>query len=126
MPFRTPLSRVRGLGAGHEGTGHFWRQRVTSVLAIPLTLFLIFACLFIAGADYAAARAFLAHPLVAVALLLLVLVYVDHMRIGMEEIVADYVHGPGVKVLSLILNTGFSLAVGAIAVVAILKLAFGA
>ena len=28
---RTPLARVRGLGASHSGTGDFWRQRLTAV-----------------------------------------------------------------------------------------------
>ena len=28
---RTPLGRVRALGASHSGTGDFWRQRITAV-----------------------------------------------------------------------------------------------
>lgn len=123
---RTPLYRVRGLGAAHEGTAHFWRQRLTSIAAIPLTLFLIASCLIVAGADYATVRLYLSAPLVAIALLLLVLVYVVHMRIGMEEIVMDYVHAPGCKVTLLILNTFFCVVVGLVCVFAILKLAFGA
>ena len=125
MDMRTPLRRVRGLGAAHEGTAAFWRQRVTSLAAVPLSVFLIAACVTIAGADYATVRAALASPLLAIALLLLVLVYVVHMRIGMEEIVLDYVHAPGPKYASLILNTFFCAVIGLVCVFAILKLAFG-
>ena len=28
---RTPLGRVRNLGASHSGTTDFWRQRITAV-----------------------------------------------------------------------------------------------
>jgi len=126
VELRTPLRRVRGLGAAHEGTGHFWRQRLTSVAAIPLTLVLIAVCFAAAGADYATARAFLGSPLIAITLLLTVLVYVVHMRIGMEEILVDYVHAPGLKLVSLILNTFFCVVVGLVCVFAILKMAFGA
>ena len=34
----TPLHKVQGLGASHSGTGHFWRERVTAVALIPLSL----------------------------------------------------------------------------------------
>lgn len=125
VDFRTPLRRVQGLGAAHDGTEHFWRQRLTSLAAIPLTVFLIGACLAVASADYATVHAFLASPLVAVTLLLLVFVYVVHMRIGMQEILVDYVHAPGAKFATLILNTFFCVVVGLVCVFAILKLAFG-
>ncbi|MGD0850855.1 MAG: succinate dehydrogenase, hydrophobic membrane anchor protein, partial [Bradyrhizobium sp.] len=33
---RTPLARVRNLGASHSGTSDFWRQRVTAVAMVLL------------------------------------------------------------------------------------------
>jgi len=41
MGLRTPFSKVTGLGAAHEGTEHFWRQRLTAVSNLPLVMFLI-------------------------------------------------------------------------------------
>ena len=38
---RTPLGKVRGLGAAREGTGNFWRIRVTSIALIPLSMFVV-------------------------------------------------------------------------------------
>ena len=35
---RTPLSRVRALGASHTGTSDFWRQRLT---AVAMTLLIV-------------------------------------------------------------------------------------
>ena len=47
---RTPLSKVRGLGSAKEGTDHFWRQRLTGLANVPLTIgFVIVAILVMAG-----------------------------------------------------------------------------
>lgn len=125
MAMRTPLRRVRGLGSAHEGTDHFWMQRLTSVAAVPLTIVVVGVVLAAAGADFAAARALIGSPVVAIVLLLTVAVYVLHMHIGMQEIIIDYVHAPAAKIASLMLNTAFAAVVGLACVFAILKLAFG-
>ena len=44
----------------------------------------------------------------------------------MREIIEDYVHSEGTKLAMLVLNTFFSVAIGAISVFALLKMAFGA
>lgn len=126
MQLRTPLGRVRGLGAAHEGADVFWVQRLTSIANIPLTFFLVGSCLYLIGADYEAARAYISSVFVAPALILVVIIFVWHMCIGMEEILVDYVHSPGIKFASLILNIMFSVFLGLTCVYAILKLSFGA
>jgi succinate dehydrogenase / fumarate reductase membrane anchor subunit len=124
MKLRTPLGQVRGLGAAHEGTDIFWVQRLTSIASIPLTLFLVGSCLYLIGADYEAARAYISSVFVAPALILVVVVFIWHMHIGMKEILVDYVHAPAFKFASLISNTMFSVLLGLVCVYAILKLCF--
>ena len=48
---RTPLGRVRGLGAAKEGTEHFWKQRVSAVSNLLLTIFFVWLMAKLAGAD---------------------------------------------------------------------------
>lgn len=126
MSYRTPLAKVRGLGSAKEGAEHFWRQRVTAVANIFLLSFLIWLLVNLAGADHATVKQTLAKPQVAIPLLLLLLSGLVHMRLGMQSIIEDYVHGEGAKVVALMVNTFFTLAVGLVCVYAVLKLSFGA
>ena len=122
---RTPLAKVRGLGSAREGTGHFWRQRLTAIANIPLILFFVGFLIAINGAAYADVHASLANPLVALALILALVSVLYHMRLGMQAIIEDYVLGEGMRLVLMLLNTFFPIVVGAIAVFALLKLAFG-
>ncbi|HWK13159.1 MAG TPA: succinate dehydrogenase, hydrophobic membrane anchor protein [Rhizobiaceae bacterium] len=122
---RTPLRRVRGLGAAGEGTGHFWFMRVSGVALLFLSLFAIGVVLRLAGKSYDEAQAVLAQPVVALGLLLFVIFSAEHMRQGILESIHDYIHGELLKVAVIMLNTLFCLLVGAASVFALLKIAFG-
>jgi succinate dehydrogenase / fumarate reductase membrane anchor subunit len=120
----TALKRVRGLGSARGGTETFWRQRVTAIANIPLVIFLILSIVTHIGADYVEVGAYLAQPLVAILLLALVINAAIHMRIGLKEIIEDYVHG-GAKVVAILLATFFAAGVGLASAVALIKISLG-
>ena len=123
---RTPLAEVRGLGSAKKGTGEFVVQRVTSVaLVILLTLFIVILVA-LTGAPYDVVIMTLSSPVVALIMLAGVLVTIVHMRVGMQVIIEDYVHGEMLKVAALVANSLFSWGIGMIAAFALLKIAFGA
>lgn len=122
----TPLKRVRGLGSAREGTGHFWHQRLTGIALVPLTLFFVGLIVSLNGASYERTHAVLANPFVTLILALMLIAGLYHMRLGMQSVIEDYVHGEGGKLACLILSTFFTVAVGAMALFALLKISFGA
>lgn len=122
---RTPLRKVRGLGAAREGTGHFWFVRVSGVALLFLSLFAIGVVFALSGKSYEEARVVLAQPLVTIGLLLFVIISAEHMRQGMLETIHDYIHGDLLKVAVLMLNTLFCLLVGAACVFSLLRISFG-
>jgi len=122
---RTPLARVRGLGSAHNGTRHFWYQRLTSVTGVLLTGIFIVIVLSVIGRSHAAAVQILGSPLVSILLLLFVFNTVYHMWLGMQVIIEDYVHHEGAKVFLIMFNTGFCFVVGLICVHALVRLSLG-
>lgn len=125
MSMRTPLKNVRHLGSAKEGTDHFWKQRLTGVANLFFAIFLIALILKLAGADYATVTETIGNPLYGLPLILLAISMAIHMRLGMQVIIEDYIHGEGLKIVLLILNTFFAFFVAAAAVFAVLKLSFG-
>jgi succinate dehydrogenase / fumarate reductase membrane anchor subunit len=126
MSLRTPLKNARYLGSAKEGADHFWKQRVTAVSNLVLSVIVVAIIVSLAGADHATVVAQLKRPEFALPLILLVLSAVIHMRLGMQVIIEDYVHGEGAKIVLLMLNTFFAITVGAASILAVLKLYFGA
>ena len=121
---RTPLGRVRGLGAAESGTEHFWHQRLTAVANVPLTIGFVLIVVGLLGRNHAAVVQILGSPLVAMVMLLFILSVTTHMRIGMQVIIEDYVHDETAKLALLMANTFFAFAVGLASAFAILKLSF--
>jgi succinate dehydrogenase / fumarate reductase membrane anchor subunit len=122
---RTPLGRVRHLGSAKSGTSHFWRQRLTAVADVPLTIAAVAIVISLFGRNHAAVAKILGSPLVAIVMLLFIITSVYHMWLGMQVIIEDYVHDERLKLVSLMSITFFSCAVGITAVFAILNLSFG-
>ena len=91
--FRTPLKKVRGLGAAKGGTEHFIVQRVTAAANVLLIAFLVYAALSLVGASRAEVKEFFSQPWAAILGILLAISASIHMRIGMQVIIEDYVHG---------------------------------
>jgi succinate dehydrogenase / fumarate reductase membrane anchor subunit len=120
---QTPLHKVRGLGASHSGTGHFWRERVSAVLLAPLSLWFGFAMLGLAGTNEVTALQFLAHPWNALLMGAFVAISLYHMRLGLQVVIDDYIHSAGMKIFLTIVVLLTVLIIGGLSLFAILRIA---
>ena len=122
---RTPLGRVRNLGAAHSGTSDFWRQRITGVAMTLLMIPVIVIVMMLLGRNQAGAAQILGSLPIAVILLLFIFASAWHMKIGMQVVIEDYIHNEKLKLISIMLNNFFSIAVALASTYAILKLSSG-
>ncbi len=127
MSLQAPLARVLGLGSAKQGSGHWWAQRLTAVGLVPLTLW--FALSIIAFENHGThemVTAWIAEPLNAVCLILLVLTVVYHSSLGLQVVIEDYVHGPaGVVTLVLVRFAHVVLAVAGVYAVVVVSVGVG-
>jgi len=120
---RSPLGRVRGLGSARSGTNHWWRQRLTALALAPLITWFVIGLVSHVGADHAAVVAWIAAPLNATLLVLLLTAGFWHVQLGGRVIIEDYIHGEGPKIFSVVALNFATIAVGLACVLAVLKLA---
>lgn len=125
VSMRTPLARVKGLGASGHGVEHWWIHRVTAVSNVPLIIAFVIIVAALAGSSYQDAIAIISHPLVAIILLLAVISVTNHMRLGMQIVIEDYVHDKGYKIAALIANNFYAVIIAVACLYAILKVSLG-
>lgn len=121
---RTPMARVRGLGSAKDGTGHWWAQRLSALALIPLTVWFVASVIAMAGAEHAAMRAWVASPVVAGLLILLIVATFYHAVLGLQVVVEDYVHHEGIKFGAIIALKGLGIVLGLAAILAVLTILF--
>jgi len=102
MSFQSPLGKALGPGSAKSGADHWLSQRLTAVALVPLGLwFVIAVATFEHHGNYQQVAAWVAEPLNAILLILLVVALVYHSMLGVQVIIEDYVHG-ALEALSLI------------------------
>jgi succinate dehydrogenase / fumarate reductase membrane anchor subunit len=122
---RTPLGRVRHLGASHSGTSDFWRQRITAVATTLLIVPVIVVVTMLFRSNQAGAAQILGSLPIAIIMLLFIIASAWHMKIGMQVVIEDYIHGEKLKLVAVMANNFFSFAVALASIYAILKMSSG-
>jgi succinate dehydrogenase / fumarate reductase membrane anchor subunit len=122
---RTPLSRVKGLGSAGDGTSHFWHQRLTALLMIPLVLWVAFSVAAL-PAEHATLVDWIQQPMVTVGLVLLVIAVFYHAQLGLQVVIEDYIASHARRTLVLLVSNLLCLLLGTIGVISVLKISFGA
>ena len=123
MSIRTPLGFVRGLGSAKDGTHHWWMQRVSSVALVPLVIWFVISLMSVSRADYATFQHWLSHPVNAGLMVALLVAMFYHANLGMQVIYEDYVRPESKKFIAVLATQFVLFLLGAISIVAVLKIA---
>ena len=123
--YRTELKNVRGLGAAHDGTHHFWVQRVSALALVPLSVwFMIELVTRLSGSERPELIGWFHHPVNALLTAILVTLLFWHSRLGVQVIIEDYAHTRSKKLVLLLLGSGLNLLLCGGALLAIAHLHF--
>ena len=101
MHYRSPLANVRGLGSAKTGTSHWWMQRVTAVVLIPLSFWLIIFLDLSLKTPIQEIVAWLAMPLNTIAIVAWVVAVFYHSALGLQVVIEDYVAAEGIKIIAV-------------------------
>ncbi len=121
---KTPLARARGLGSAHGAAEHWWQERLTSIAAVPLVLWLACSVVNMPGWDYETFTSWLAAPVNAILMILTILVIFYHAALGSQVVVEDYIHNEGFKLFKLVGIKLYFFAATVACVFSVLKIAF--
>lgn len=119
----TELGRVRGLGSAKEGAHHWWHQRLTAASNLFLMIWFFTAIVRLPAYDYETVRTWLSSSWVAIPMILLVVSVFYHFRLGLQVVIEDY-QKEASRFIAMIALNFFSIGAAAIAIFAILKIAF--
>ena len=119
------LNKASGLDSAKDGTGHWWAQRITAVVLIPLGLWFAISLLRLPNGDYSAVRSWLAEPLNSILMILLIVSVLHHSQLGIQVVVEDYVHNEQVKVLVLALSKVWHIALAVAATCSLILVLLG-
>ncbi|HYZ49183.1 MAG TPA: succinate dehydrogenase, hydrophobic membrane anchor protein [Sphingomonas sp.] len=119
----TEIGRVRGLGSAKAGAHHWWVQRLTAGSNFLLMSWFLLSLARLPAYDYATVTTWLASPFAALPMALLVASVFWHFRLGLQVVIEDYQHGES-RVVALVLLNFYTVAMAAVAIFSILKIAF--
>lgn len=124
--FRSPIKNARGLGSARDGVHHFLVQRMTATALLFLVIYVVGLVVCLAGADYAAARAAVAHPLNALLLTAFLITMFWHAQLGLQVVIEDYVHTVWLAIAAQLAVRFICVLAALASVLAVVRIALGA
>lgn len=122
---KSPLAKARGHGSAHHGADHWLHQKITAIANVPLVIWLVYSIVDMKGASYGEFTAWLAAPLNAVLMILLLISTLYHARLGTQVVIEDYIASPCLRTAKLIGIRLFFFAIGVACIFSVLKIALG-
>lgn len=119
MDLRSPLGKVKGLGAAKNGAREWLSMRIAALALVPLTIWFV-TIVIRASTGAETLISFLKSPFDATAMILFLGVALYHGCLGIKEIIEDYVHCHCAKTFLLIVLKFFTAITATLAVLAVI------
>lgn len=84
-----------------SGIKHWWMQRLSSIVLVPLALWFCWSLLMLDDLGLTTLMQWMQSPVTAVLLIIFLIVTGYHAAVGMQVVVEDYIHVVWLKVASL-------------------------
>ena len=115
----------RDLGSSHQGTKHFWHQRITGLANLALGLACMIALSFYGRTMHSEVLNWFSQPWVIGAMTFLILSVLWHMKLGLSVVIDDYVHKESLRLLCQVSNIFITLLAGVFALLALMQILLG-
>src|ERR1700742_374304 len=117
--------RVRQFGSARDGLREWRLQRLTAIGLIPLSLYFAASILSLATSDRKTAADWIAQPVPALLVILVVLAGITHALIGVRSVILDYVHTTHRLLAAELLFRAAAVLLAGAGVLAVIKLFLG-
>ena len=124
MTFKKSLGEHRIMNPSKEVIKHWWGQRLTAVVLVPLTIWFVSSIAGLVGADVNTVRGWVANPIALILLLITIFTVFHHAQLGVRVVLEDYVHAPWLKGFSIALIKIIAVALGTVCFVAVITIFF--
>ncbi|MDX2028209.1 MAG: succinate dehydrogenase, hydrophobic membrane anchor protein [Alphaproteobacteria bacterium] len=123
---RTPIGRAQGLGSARHGTEHFWAQRLTAIVLIPLLIYGVinFFMHVVFGTGYAEAIDWLRSPFSVTLVIVTLLAAFYHAALGLQVVIEDYVHCEATKLFWIVTTKLLCFTLAVLGVLSTVKILF--
>lgn len=121
----TSIGRVRGLGSAKSGSHHWLIQRFTAIGNLVLVVWLVISLLLLPNFQFATVSEWIAKPVSATAMGLLIISTFWHARLGMQVMLEDYVHEHANKFACIAALNLVAFAGAAFGLFCVIRLALG-
>jgi succinate dehydrogenase / fumarate reductase membrane anchor subunit len=122
MDYKSPLAKARGLGTAHNGTAHWWMQRISSIVLIPLSFWIVIYAKQLLTATHEQISAWLAEPLNSLFAIAWLMAVFYHAALGLQVVLEDYVHTEWRKIAAVWTVKISFFGLGLAAILAVLRI----
>jgi succinate dehydrogenase / fumarate reductase membrane anchor subunit len=121
----TSIGRVRGLGSAKTGSHHWLLQRFTAIGNLLSVLWLVGSILMLPDLNYGTVREWIAQPVSATIMGLLIVTTFWHARLGVQVMIEDYVVDHANKFAIIAVLNLLAFAGAAFGLLCVVRLALG-